>query len=155
MPDSPAMTAAEPRVADGVNSPFNACVYRETCRAALAAAPPPVVGVTVCEAVDRVLNENSAWIARPDHKVTERVAFAATVACYLAMEKLPGAPITELPVDLREPLHSLQADMRQLLGRVADDSSVAGMVAESVLERLSQIETACYAILSRIGGVGQ
>jgi hypothetical protein len=57
-----------------------------------------------------------------------------------AMETAPV--VVELPDDLRLPLHSLQADVRYLFGRVAADGSVAGMMADSVLERLSQIETA-------------
>lgn len=50
----------------------------------------------------------------------------------------------ELPDDLRVPLHSLQADTRYLFGRVAADGTVAGMMADSVLDRLSQIESALY-----------
>lgn len=41
------------------------------------AAPEPVV-----RAVERVLDEGSAWIARPNHQVTERVALAATLAVH-------------------------------------------------------------------------
>lgn len=66
-----------------------------------------------------------------------------------ARRTIDSALITELPVDLREPLHSLQAGMKHLLGRVAADSSFAGLAAESILGRLSQIEAACYATLSR------
>lgn len=52
----------------------------------------------------------------------------------------------ELPDNLRIPLHSLKADARYLFGRVAQDKDVASIMADSVLERLSQIETACYQL---------
>jgi hypothetical protein len=48
----------------------------------------------------------------------------------------------ELPDDIRVPLHSLQADMRWLFGRVANDPDAVGIVTDSVLERLSEIEAA-------------
>jgi len=57
-----------------------------------------------------------------------------------AIENAPA--VVDLPDDLRIPLHSLQADIRYLFGRVAADGSVAGIMADSVIERLSQIETA-------------
>lgn len=60
------------------------------------------------------------------------------------LSKVP--PMAELPDDLRVPLHSLQADIKYLFGRVAVDGSVASAMAESVLERLSQIETAAYRL---------
>ncbi len=39
---------------------------------------------TVYEAVERVLDEESAWIARPSPSVTRRVALSATIACSVA-----------------------------------------------------------------------
>jgi hypothetical protein len=51
----------------------------------------------------------------------------------------------ELPDEIRVPLHSLQADIKYLFGRVAADGSTATAMAESVLERLSQIEVALKA----------
>jgi hypothetical protein len=56
------------------------------------------------------------------------------------------APAGELPDNLRIPLHSLQADVGYLFGRVAADGSVASMMASSVLERLSLIETAALRL---------
>lgn len=50
----------------------------------------------------------------------------------------------QLPDDLRVPLHSLQADIPYLLGRVASDGSASSIARESIENRLSQIETACY-----------
>lgn len=50
--------------------------------------------------------------------------------------------MTELPDDIRVPLHSLQADMDYLFGRVAGDGSCAPAMAESVKARLTQIEEA-------------
>jgi hypothetical protein len=52
----------------------------------------------------------------------------------------------ELPDDMRVPLHSLQADILYLFGRVAADGRVASLMADSVLQRLSQIETAAYRL---------
>ena len=59
-----------------------------------------------------------------------------------AMKKAPEH--LELPDDLRVPLHELQADTRSNFGRVAADGSVAGMFADHVLNKLSQVETAAY-----------
>lgn len=42
--------------------------------------PPP----SVFRAVDVILDEHSAWIARPNREVTERVALAATIAAHVA-----------------------------------------------------------------------
>lgn len=53
----------------------------------------------------------------------------------------------ELPDDLRAPLHSLQADVRYLIGRVVQDHDIESMVVDSILSRLSQIEEASYRFL--------
>ena len=37
--------------------------------------------------VERILDEHSAWIARPNRKVTERIALAATIAAMTVLEK--------------------------------------------------------------------
>lgn len=50
--------------------------------------------------------------------------------------------VTELPDDIRVPLHSLQADVDYLFGRVAADGSCAGAIAASVRERLAALEAA-------------
>lgn len=42
------------------------------------------IPATVYEAVERVLDEESAWIARPSPSVTRRVALSATIACSVA-----------------------------------------------------------------------
>jgi hypothetical protein len=52
-------------------------------------------------------------------------------------ERTPG-----LPDEIRVPLHSLQADVGYLFGRVAADSSCAGAMAQSVRDRLNEIERA-------------
>jgi hypothetical protein len=54
----------------------------------------------------------------------------------------------ELPDNIRIPLHTLQADVRWLVMRVAADDHIAGIMIDSILERLSQIETASYALTS-------
>lgn len=50
------------------------------------------------------------------------------------------APVTELPESVRIPLHSLQADLEYLIGRVIADGSCGPMVVKSMRERLDQIE---------------
>lgn len=40
---------------------------------------------SVVDAVERVLDENSAWISRPSREVTERIALAATIAAHVAL----------------------------------------------------------------------
>jgi hypothetical protein len=49
-------------------------------------------------------------------------------------------PVTELPDDVRIPLHSLQADLEYLIGRVIAESSCGPMVVKSMRDRLNQIE---------------
>lgn len=39
---------------------------------------------SVFKAVETILDESSAWIARPSKEVTERVALAATIAAHVA-----------------------------------------------------------------------
>lgn len=51
---------------------------------------------------------------------------------------------TELPEDIRIPLHELQADSDYLFGRVAADSSVAKAMSDSVKEKLGRIEVAIW-----------
>lgn len=58
---------------------------------------------------------------------------------------------SELPEDIRLPLHSLQADVRYLIGRVLADPYDREMVVESILNRLSQIETAAYRLANPSG----
>lgn len=57
----------------------------------------------------------------------------------------------ELPDDLRAPLHSLQADREYLVARIqkADDEE-AGLLSESIRDRLSQIEEAAYRLNARL-----
>lgn len=57
----------------------------------------------------------------------------------------------ELPDDLRAPLHSLQADREYLVARIrkADDEE-AGLLNESIRNRLSQIEEAAYRLNGRL-----
>ena len=56
----------------------------------------------------------------------------------------------ELPDNIRIPLHSLQADIGYLVGRVAIDVHCISMVVDSIKERLSQIETAAYGICANL-----
>lgn len=55
-----------------------------------------------------------------------------------------------LPDGLRIPLRELQADTKALFARVAEDGSVAGLMADCLLEKLSQIETAAYHLVRPI-----
>ena len=62
--------------------------------------PPPVsrdVPETIYKAVERVLDENSAWIARPDAEVTKRVAMAAGIAWQMHEPHAP--PVSREAID--------------------------------------------------------
>jgi hypothetical protein len=52
----------------------------EIARLTEAQPQPPDVPETIYKAVERVLDENSAWIARPNADVTRKVAMAAGIA---------------------------------------------------------------------------
>lgn len=54
----------------------------------------------------------------------------------------------ELPDDIRVPLHSLQADVDYLFGRVVADASCVGAMAESVKHRLAALEAALNVLLT-------
>lgn len=56
------------------------------------------------------------------------------------------APVTTLPESVRIPLHSLQADLGYLIGRVIADGSCGPMIITSMRERLDQIETAVLVL---------
>lgn len=49
----------------------------------------PTVPVPVYKAVERILDEESAWIARPSPEVTRRIALAATIAASIIREDDP------------------------------------------------------------------
>lgn len=53
----------------------------------------PVVPEPVYKAVERILDEHSAWIARPNDKVTEKVALAAVIAAHHVIEHVPAEPV--------------------------------------------------------------
>lgn len=99
----------------------------------------------LCKEYDNGTDEDKieAWNLIADFAFENRVALA------VALASLKGGVAGELPDDIRIPLHTLQADVRYYFGRVAADGSVAGVMADSVLNRLSQLETALYhALLS-------
>jgi hypothetical protein len=50
----------------------------------------------VYKAVERILDEKSAWIARPSPEVTKAVALAATVAAHRIMQDLADADQRDL-----------------------------------------------------------
>ncbi|MBS7702713.1 hypothetical protein [Chelatococcus asaccharovorans] len=50
-------------------------------------APAATVPAPVYKAVEQILDENSAWIARPSDEVTKRVGLAATIAAHTILEK--------------------------------------------------------------------
>jgi len=90
--------------------------------------------------------------AMKDKKIAYQVDRLAAVHRYRAM--LTAAPkateaemvaSTELPDDIRDPLHSLQADLGWLIARIrqGDDEDTA-LMRQSMENRLSQIETAAY-----------
>ena len=78
---------------------------------ALSAAPKPPEGAvpeTIYKAVERVLDEHSAWIARPNAEVTKRVALAAGIAWSLHLPIPEGAvpAVGELLADLEREAHA-------------------------------------------------
>lgn len=73
----------------------------------------------------------------------------------MAENDCQGEDPLALPEDMRLPLHSLQADARYLAGRTAQDPDFASAMADTVLERLSQIETATYRLLAEILSLSQ
>lgn len=77
-----------------------------------ASPPAPAVAEPVYKAVERILDENSAWIARPSDEVTQRVALAATIAAHtiLSSEAEP-APAVAVP----EGCHALVQEAIDLL----------------------------------------
>jgi len=52
------------------------------------------------------------------------------------------ALVTELPESVRIPLHSLQADLEYLIGRVIADASSGPMIVKSIKERLDLVDAA-------------
>lgn len=52
-----------------------------------AVAVPPAVPEPVYRAVERILDEQSAWIARPNDEVTRQIALAATMAAWAIAEQ--------------------------------------------------------------------
>ncbi len=55
----------------------------------------------------------------------------------------------ELPDDVRVPLHSLQADVGYLIGRVQADGSCGSEIAASIISRLTAIEMAVLRLRSQ------
>lgn len=65
------------------NGREEACISADDWReliAMLRSPPEPVVS-----AVERILDEESAWISRPSSEVTRRIALAATIAAYASL----------------------------------------------------------------------
>jgi hypothetical protein len=87
----------------------------------------------------------ATYVAKTALSHPEPVAEEAVTRMSIA-EAAKALEHVELPDDLRLPLHSLQADLGWLFGRVADDGSMASMCEDSARSRLSQIESACYRI---------
>lgn len=59
----------------------------------------------------------------------------------------------ELPDDIRVPLHSLQADVGYLIGRVQADGSCGAAIAASITERLADIEKGIDRLRSQVSPV--
>lgn len=57
---------------------------------------------------------------------------------------------SDLPDDLRIPLHELQADARSLIMRVATNGSFANPVVNSVETKLSHVAEAAYRLNGRV-----
>lgn len=57
----------------------------EQCQSRHSSGPKPYG--PVYKQVERILDEHSAWIARPNKKVTDRIALACTIAAMAALEQ--------------------------------------------------------------------
>lgn len=54
---------------------------------------------TVYKAVERVLDENSAWIARPNDEVTRQIALAATFAAHRIIGELQALDLSSIAAE--------------------------------------------------------
>ena len=109
---------------------------RDEARALLAAADR---GSPVYAAVERVLDEESAWIARPNAEVTKRVALVAAIACDLAF----GA-------EMRKALDGEDAAKASLASKDAEIERLTKERDESV----KQERESCAFDAERVSGLG-
>jgi hypothetical protein len=58
----------------------------DAVRSMLSAVPEPLY-----KTIERILDDHSAWIARPNREVTEKVALAALIAAHVALT--PEGPL--------------------------------------------------------------
>lgn len=93
-----------------------------------APASPPPVPEPVCKAVERILDEESAWVARPNDTVTKRIALAATIAAMMVIEKDRGDALTS----------SQPAEVREVV-------NIAGDRADTLAHEILGAHCACYA----------
>lgn len=107
----------------------------------------------VYKAVERVLDEESAWIARPSPDVTKRVALAATIAVRLATEgqnQEQAAEIERLRAVLREARdfiseqHAMIVDSHSRLD--ADGEPIPGTLDPAAEEEIARLQ----ALINRI-----
>lgn len=98
--------------------------------------------------IDKLRRELDSW-STDDIVPGDLAALCAEASAELARLHAPAGD--ELPDDLRAPLHSLQADREYLVARIrkADDEE-AGLLSESIRNRLSQIEEAAYRLNGRL-----
>lgn len=70
-------------------SPFPSERSRKKAKAVLEGALPHLPGYQepLVRAVEHILDESSAWIARPNKEVTERIALAAGIAILSSMSE--------------------------------------------------------------------
>lgn len=66
-----------------------------------------------------------------------------------ASSNIEIAPAVEFPDIVRIPLHSLQADLEYLIGRVIADGSCGPVIVKSMRDRLNQIED-CLVTLPEV-----
>jgi hypothetical protein len=74
----------------------------------------------VYKAVERILDENSAWIARPSDEVTKRIALAATVVAHSIIaaspQEQPASPLRGREPDIIGVLKSVHSALDDALG---------------------------------------
>jgi hypothetical protein len=112
-------------------------------RASAPVAPEPVI-----KAIERVLDECSAWIARPSPDVTKRAAIAAGFAWQAAM----GHEANRIP-DLEERISALEAENAKLRERNAaleDGLRPFAAAAGHALEAFGVGKSVTLAVLDRV-----
>lgn len=85
----------------------------------------------VYKAIERILDEHSAWISRPNHEVTKAIALAATIAAHEIVKGMAASDAVELQGQAGE-----AAALREFIRTVnrPDDAAMLSEVAAKLYE---------------------